>query len=347
MLEHVGESPAELLSAEPLFTLRSIEKAAVLFLCLQQERGADLMGDLDEEEIHLLTRAMSTLGTIPAYKVEEVIREFCQEVSGGGGVVGSVETVRRMLSGILDEGKVSEILDGLSGGRSNKSVWEGVSSLNEKVIANYLEGERDQVIAVVLSRVKPDVTARVLPLFEMRRRADISRKMIFMEAIPHAVLEEIETAIASELLGPATRSRASDAHQRMADVFNKMDPSIFEELAGNLTETAPEAFASIKQKMFTFDDLSRLDGASLQRIIRVCEGNTLPLALRGAQKHVRDAFLAAMTERARGMMQDEMDMMEQVKSRDAREAQARIIDLVNDLVRQDVIRLPSEDDEML
>ena len=242
---------------------------------------------------------------------------------------------------------VSEILDGLSGGRSNKSVWEAVSSLNEKVIANYLEGERDQVVAVVLSRVKADVAARVLPLFEMKRRAEVSRKMIFMEPIPHAVLEEIEAAIASELLGSATRSRGPDSHQRMADVFNKMDPSVFEELAGDLTETAPEAFASIKQKMFTFDDLSRLDSASLQRIIRVCEGNTLPLALRGAKKPVRDAFLAAMTERARGMMQDEMDAMDQVKARDARDAQARVIDLVNELVRQDVIRLPSDDDEML
>ena len=34
--------------------LRGVEKAAVLFLCMQEERGSSLMSDLSEDEIHLL-----------------------------------------------------------------------------------------------------------------------------------------------------------------------------------------------------------------------------------------------------------------------------------------------------
>lgn len=346
-MQQAIETNPETNAPADLIKLRGVEKAAVLFLCLQQDRGAKLMQDLDDEEIHLLTRAMSTLGTIPAVTVENVIREFCRDVSGGGGVIGSIESARRMLSGFLDDGRVTEIMDDISGSSSGRSVWEGFSMLNEKVIANYLVQERDQYVAAVMSKVKPDVAARVLPLFGPERMGVIARKMISMEPLPRPVLEEIEQSISAELLSSATRSRGPDNDQRMADLFNKMDPAIFESLSSKLEASDAEAFLRIKAKMFTFDDLAKLDSASLQRIIRACEGSTMPLALRGAKKEVRDCFLGAMTQRAREMLQDEMDTMGPVKARDARDAQARIIDLTNDLVRQDAIRLPSDDDEML
>lgn len=331
-------------AADNVIRLPGVEKAAVLFLCLPQDRGADLMRDLADEDIVQLTRAMTTLGKIPAATVEEVIREFCDDVSGGG-VIGSIDSARRMLSGVMEDSRVADILG--SGGRGNKSVWDGLSALNEKVIANYLTGERDQYVAAVLLRVKPDVAARVVPLFGEERMAKIAQKMMFMEPIEQAVLEEIEEAIQSELLSTSTRGRGTGTQQALADIFNKMDPGIFETLSGTLAVSAPDEFSAIKQKMFTFDDLARFDAATLQRIIRSCEGRTLPLALRGAGKDVRDSFLDAMTQRSRDMMQSEMDDMGQVKARDAREAQTQIIDLVNDLVRQEAIRLPSEDDEML
>lgn len=327
--------------------LRGVEKAAVLFLCMQEERGSSLMSDLSEDEIHLLGQAMTTLGVIPAHVVEGVIREFAASVTGGSGVIGNIDAARRMLAGFMPANRVNEVLDDITGTRTGRSTWESFASLNDQVIANYLRAEHDQTIAAIMSKVKPDVAARVLQLFGTERMTDIITRMMSIETLPRHVVEEIEAAIDAEFLPAATRKSGPDPQQRMADIFNKMDSELFETLSEDLEQREPQTFAAIKQKMFTFDDLVKLDNASLQSIMRGCEGTTLPLALKGAKKPVRDAFMEALTERARDMLQDEMEMMGPVRSRDTREAQARIIDITNALVRQDAIRLPSEEDQMV
>ena len=332
--------------------LRGVEKAAVLFLCLQEGEGSKLMKELGEDDTRALIKAISTLGTIPALTVESVIREFSDSVEGRAGVMGSVETARRMLAGYLPESKVSEYLDEISGPRDNRSVWEDFASLNEQVIANYLRDERDQTVAAILyrlSQVKPQVPAMVLPHLGQDRMINVVERMVAMETLPRHVLQEIEEAISSELLSSATRKSGPDPHQRMADVFNKMDPAVFEQLATSMEARTPQVFSKIKQKMFTFDDLMRIDPAGLQRILRSCDNKTLAPALKAAKKEVREMFYspAVMTVRAREMLQQDIADLGPIRSKDAREAQNKILELTFDLVRQELIVLPSEDDEMV
>lgn len=328
-------------------TLRGPEKAAVLLLCLEEEKGSSLMRDLSEDEVQILTQSMATLGTIPAPAVEAVIREFTEAIAGGGGVMGSPDAARRLLSSFLDESRVAEIMDDISSPNSGRSIWENFGALNEQVIANYLTGEHDQMVAAVMSKVRPDVAARVLPLFGQERMTEIILRMFRIDTLPRHTLEDIEEAVATEFLPAATRKSGPDSQQRMADILNKMDTTIFDPLSRDLESRSPDEFAAIKAKMFTFDDLARLDKASLQRVMRSVDSRTLPISLRGAKKPVRDAFMDALTQRAREMLQEEMEGMGPVRSRDVREAQTAIIDIANDLARQDVIRLPSDDEQMI
>ena len=115
----------------------------------------------------------------------------------------------------------------------------------------------------------------------------------------------------------------------------------------DLEERVPQELDQIRKKMFTFDDMVKLESASLQRIMRMAEGNTLALALRGAKSEIRSAFMSALTQRMREMLEMEMKEMGPVRARESREAQATLIDITNDLVRQDIIRLPSTEDEMV
>lgn len=327
--------------------LRGVEKAAVLFLCIGEERGSALMRQLDEVEIQRITQAMSTLGTIPASVVEDVMREFSMGIGGGSGVVGSFEIAERMLAGFLPKDKVSEIMQDIRGPISGRNVWETFATLNEQMIHAYLSGETNQTAAAILSRVKPDVAARVLPLFPRDQMTDIIQRMISLAPLPRYVLDLLEETLEKDFLRAATRRSGPDPHQRIADMFNKLDGNIFDEISDELAASDPQAFAAIKQKMFTFDDLARLDQNSLSRLIRSAEGSTVPLALRGAKKAIRDRFIEALTVRAREMLLEEMAALGPVRARDAREAQDKLIDIANDLARQNIIRLPSADDQIL
>jgi flagellar motor switch protein FliG len=323
------------------------EKAAVLFLCLGEERGSELMKKMPKSEIQVVVQAMSSMGTIPANAVEAVIREFTETVTGGVGIEGSVDVAERLLSNFMPEDAISDIMGDLRDPGNGQNVWETFAAVNEKTIANWLSGEHDQTIAAILSRMKPAVAARVLPLFGNERMIEITARMVALETLPRNVLDSLEHVISTDFLSAATRKSNIDPMQRMADMFNKMDANLFEELSEALDQRIPEQFDDIKKKMFTFDDMVKLETSALQRIIRGAEGNTLALALRGAKAEVRDVFMGALTQRYREMLETEMADMGQVRARESREAQSALIDIANDLARQEVIRLPSDEDEMI
>lgn len=328
-------------------SLTGVEKAAVLFLCVGEKRGSDLMRQLDEAEIQQITQAMSMLGTIPASVVEDVMVEFSAGVAGASGVVGSFDVAERMLTSFLPREKVSEIMADIRGPVSGRNVWETFATLNEQMIFTYLTGETDQTVAAILSRVNPDVAARVLPLFPRERMTAVISRMIALKGLSRHVLDVLEETLERDFLRAATRRAGPDPHQRIADMFNKLDSQVFEEISETLAQESPADFASIKQKMFTFDDLARLDQNSLSRLIRSAEGTVVPLALRGAKKGIRDRFIDALTARAREMLLEEMAALGPVRMRDARDAQDSLIDVANDLARQGLIRLPTEDDHLL
>lgn len=288
-----------------------------------------------------------TLGVIPNHTVEEVIREFAETMAGGAGVIGSADEAKRLLSGLMPQERINDLMDDVRGPRNARSTWEGFNALSEQVIADYLRGEHPQTVAAILSRIKPDVAARTLPLFGNEMMDDIMLRIMKLNALPRHVIETIEETVQHDFLPAASRKGGMDHQQRIADIFNKMETNTFEMLSERLSEKAPETFGEIKSKMFTFDDLARLDTQSMSRLIRNCEINALNLALRGVKKPVRDAFMGALTQRARENIQTEVEAAPQVRLRDVRKAQSDIIDMAMNLARQDQIRLPSDDDELV
>ncbi len=325
--------------------LSGAEKAAILFLCLGEEHGSELMKRLDEFDIHAITRAISGLGTIPQGQVEEVINEFLSSASSGSTVVGSMDMAEQMLRSFLPEGRVGEIMGEIQGPLMGRSIWEHFSALDPQVIAGYIKGEHDQTVAAILTKVKPDTAAKVLPLLGQDRMVEVTERMIAIDQVPRHAMAQIEETLSQEFLVSATRSTVTSSQQRMADLFNKLDATLFEELSHELDRRQPEAFGAIKAKMFTFEDLMRLDPGSLAKVMRTVDGQTLPLALRGAKKEVRDYFLAALPQRSRDMLIEEMNAMGPVRARDVQAAQAQLIDGALGLASEEAIRLPVDDEE--
>jgi len=178
---------------------------------------------------------------------------------------------------------------------------------------------------------------------------EVLERMIRMEAVPHHMMRQIEETLQSDIIAAAAQPTAAERQQRMANLFNRLDRDLFESIAPALEERLPETFRGIKQKMFTFDDLVKLDLQALARIMRGLEGNTLPLALRGAKKEVRDHFLNALPSRPREMLLEEMNTMGPVRSREVRTAQRAMVDYARELAENEVIQLPlaEEDDEII
>jgi len=330
---------------------KGTEKAAVVFLCLGEKRGAELMKKLSAEEIQHITAAMSGLGAISAEEIEAVILEFAELFAKDSGLTGSLSIAENMLREFLPEDQIEEVLNKVRGPIKERDLWTRFNAQSETVIAEYLMNEHEQTAAAIISKLNPALAAKVIPLLAPDVMQDVIERMINMETVPEFIMEQIEETLQTEIISDVTQTKETEMQEQMASIFNHLHPELFENIATGLKKNLSETFDGIKKKMFTFDDMINLSPQDLAKITRGVQGNTLPLALRGANKELRDHFLNGLPSRSREMLLDEMNSMGAVRGRDAREAQMLIVEQTKMLVDEGAVKLPmgheEEDDDIL
>ncbi|WP_207477304.1 flagellar motor switch protein FliG [Arenibaculum pallidiluteum] len=320
-------------------SLSGAEKTAIVFLTLGEERGSRLMERLDEDEIRMVSRAMAGLGNVTSNLVEALLRAFTERFASAGSVIGSYESTERMLQRFLPVDRVTEIMGEIRG-PAGRTMWEKMSNVNDGVLANYLKSEYPQTTAVVLSKIRAEHAAKVLPLLPPKLRFEVIERMIQLEAVQREVLMDLEATLHAEFMTNYARTHGHDAHERMAEIFNRVDRDTLNDILGDLERNLPDSAQRIKQLMFTFEDLMRLDQASLQTVIRRCDPGRLAIALKGAEPAQRERYLSAMTDRGRLIMEDEIDNMGPLRMRDVHEAQSEVVQVAKSLADDGIIVIP-------
>ena len=323
------------------------EKSAIMFLCIGEERGGRLMQQLNEAEIRKITHAISSMGEIQAELVEEVMEEFGLKMSDHGGVFGSIDAARNLLSTFLPSERVDKILKEIQD-NSTGSIWADLSLLDEKVLLEFLAKERDQTAAAILSRLDPEATAKVLQLMDRSRAVQLVERVLNMRELPDDTMRIVEESLRNEVLAKHGRDASTSVENTLVSVFNKIDRDLFEDIEQALRRSAPSRLQEIKKRLFVFDDLVRLDPTQLARVFREVSATTLPYALRGATKEVREHVLNSMPQRSRELLQEEMTALGPLKSRDVRQAQSDIVEATLNLARNGEIDLSNADsDDMI
>jgi flagellar motor switch protein FliG len=322
------------------------QKSAILFLCLGEERGGAIMQQLEVAEIRQITSAISTMGEIDAAVVEGILEEFSIKVDHQGGVFGSIDAARGLLKEFLPDERVNELLAEYHADGS-QNVWRDLEKLSEKQLVEFLQKEHNQTLAVILSRLKPDVSARILPLLGSERATNVVERMMRMDDLSSDAVQSIESSLRDDLLAKVGTGAEARIESQLVSIFNNLDEALFNSISSDIESRAPEQLKAIKQKMFVFEDLIKFTDVMVGKVIRELQGTTLPLALRGAKKDLRDHILSALPSRARGMLQEEMAAMGPVKTKDVKQAQAEVVETALELMKEGQIELADDSEEML
>ncbi len=317
-------------------------------LSIGPAKAAALFERMDDEEIRDLSTAMSSLGSLSSNIVERLFVEFADQLSSAGGLVGSYSSTERLLTGALGEERVNAIMEEMRG-PAGRTMWDKLGNVNESVLANYLKNEYPQTVAVVLSKIKADHASRVLGVLPENFSMEVIMRMLRMEAVQKEILDQVERTLRTEFMTNLARSAKRDSHEMMADIFNNLDRNTETRFMTALEERNRESAERIKQLMFTFDDLVRLDASGIQLLLRQVEKDQLALALKGSAEDVKDLFFSNMSERAGKMMREDMEAMGAVRLKDVDEAQAVIVTTAKSLADsgQIVITSTDEDSELI
>ena len=327
--------------------LSGVEKAAVVLLALGEDH-VSLWQSMDEEEIKEISQAMSSLGTVSANVVEELLVEFVSGMSSSGTIMGSFEQTQRLLGSFLPPEKVETLMEEIRG-PAGRTMWDKLGNVNEAVLANYLKNEYPQTVAVVLSKIKADHAARVLSSLPEDFALECVQRMLRMEPVQREILDKIEQTLRVEFMSNLARTSKRDSHELMAEIFNNFDRQTESRFVAALEERNRESAERIRALMFVFEDLSKLDPGGVQTLLRAVEKDSLALALKGASDSLRDMFMSNMSERAAKIMRDDMESMGPVRLKDVDAAQMSMVQIAKDLAAKGEIMLAGQggDDELI
>lgn len=320
------------------------EKAAVLLLALGEEHAARVFEHMDDEEILRLSQTMSTLGKVSSGVVEKLMSEFSDNISSANALVGSVESTERLLEKVLGKDKVSAIMEEIRG-PAGRTMWEKLGNVNEEMLANFLQKEYPQTVAVIMTKISPEHAANVMSLLPEGFAMEVVMRMLRMESVQKDILEDVEKILRTEFMSSLARTNQRDAHEAMADIFNHLDRSMEAKFMESLEERSQESAEKIRKLMFTFDDLQNLDPSGIQTLIRSADKEKLPIALKGASPEMQDLFFSNMSERAAKMLKEDMAAMGPIRLRDVEEAQSSLVTLAKDLSDKGEITIASGDAE--
>jgi len=304
-------APAAALRAEPWDApmapssgLTGIERAAALMLALGREHGSAIWAHLGNDEARVLSAAMARLGPVPGPLAEHLLAEFAGEVSSA-----AADTAKPM----------------------GETMWDTLGEVNEDALAAYLRGEHPQTVAVVLGRIRRAHAARVLSRLPDDFAMDVVLRMLRTGAVRQDVIEEVEQTLRAELLSNLSHITRRDAHEMMAEIFNHLDRSAEARFMLALEDRAFDTAERIRTLMFTFEDLARLDPASVQTLLRNVDKNRLAAALKGAGEALREFFFMSMSERAARILREDMELMGPIRLREAEEARQAIVQVAKQL----------------
>ncbi len=330
-------------------TLTGTEKAAIFMLALGEEYTAKIFEHMDDEEILELSQVMATLGKVNANVVERLFVDFAEQMSSSGTLVGSQESTERLLSKAgMSKDKIDQIMEEIRG-PAGRTMWEKLTNVNEEILATFLQKEYPQTVAVVMSKITTEHAGKVLALLPESFAMEVIHRMLRMEAVQKEVLDDVEKTLRLEFMSNLSRTQRRDSHEHMAEIFNNLDRAAESKFMDALEKTVPESAEKIRSLMFTFEDLQKITPAGIQAIVRACDKEKLPIALKGATETLRDLFFSNMSERAAKIMKEDMAAMGPVRLKDVEESQLHVVSVAKDLESRGEITIATgnEEDELI
>lgn len=321
--------------APPAERMTARQKAAMLLLSLDVDTAARLMKELTQEEVEALTVEISNVKGVPSSMLDHVTDEFHHMIRAQQYLVqGGIEYAERLLEGSVGHERAAVVL-AKAKSLTQVTGFAALKNADLQQLGSFLQKEHPQTVALILSHLSADQAARVLSEFPPDVRNVVSHRMATLGKVSPALLKEVENVIEDIARTEIGQSMsAAGGTKSMAGVLNMCNSDIQREILDYIEQRDGNVATEIKRLMFIFDDLKGVDDRGIQRILREVDRRELALALKVVDEELKEKIMKNMSDRAKDLLKEELQLMGPVRLKEVETAQTRILDIVKQLEEQ-------------
>ena len=153
-----------------------------------------------------------------------------------------------------------------------------------------------------------------------------------LESVAEEMLMEVDRVLQNQLIAIGGKEgRKVGGVGSVAEILNAIDRATEEEIMADIEEESTQLAEEIKQLMFVFEDIIKIDERGIRELLKEISNEDLTMALKTAAEDLRQKFFKNLSERAANMIREDLEIMGPVKLSDVETAQQNIVKQVRRL----------------
>ncbi|GAB2747807.1 flagellar motor switch protein FliG [Melaminivora jejuensis] len=328
---------------------RGLNDAAIMLMSLGEEEAAEVFKHLSPKEVQKLGETIARMRSVSREKVDDVIDRFTADAAAQSLLVSDTgDYVRSVLKRALGDDKAALLIDRILQGGDISGI-ESLKWMDPLSVAELLRNEHPQIVAAILVHLDAEQSSAVLMHLSDRQRGEIMLRIATLEGIQPTALKDLNEVLFRVLAGgDKVRKSSLGGVKAAAEIINLLrtgaDAAVLEVIRNYEADLAQK----IVDKMFVFDDIAyKLDGRSIQMVLREVASETLVISLKGAQPEVRDKILANMSSRAAEAMREDLESRGPMRLSEVEAQQREVLKIVRRLAEEGQITLSGGADDAL
>jgi flagellar motor switch protein FliG len=302
-------------------------------------------------DVQRLTEELADLRGITPEISSEIMEEFWGLLETQNFMVhGGLDYASRLLLDTFGKERADDLL--LLVRRSQEAAQGNLAKLQRtdpQQLGKLLDTEHPQTIALVLAHLDPRRASLVLDNLSEEHKVVSVQRLAEMRQFSPEMAQKVAHILHRRLESVGDTARKSySGFKAVADLLNRLSAEESKKILETIEDGQPELALSIRNLMFTFEDLVTVPAATIREIVSGVDKRQLALALRGANDELRAQIFKSMSSRAVEMLKEDMEVLGPVRSREVAQSQQEILSLARRLEAEGKVVLKLETgDEML
>jgi flagellar motor switch protein FliG len=331
--------------------LTGVRKAAVLLIAVGENLAKEILRQLPEQDVQRLTEELADMRGITPELSAEILEEFWELLATQNFMVhGGIDYASRLLVETFGKQRAEDLL--MLVRRSQEAAHGNLAKLQRtdpQQLGKLLDAEHPQTIALVLAHLDPRRASMVLDNLSEEHKVVSIQRLAEMRQFSPEMAQKVAQILHRRLENVGDTQRKSySGFKAVADLLNRLNAEEAKKILEAIEDGQPELALSIRNLMFTFEDLVTVPPATIREIVSGVDKRQLALSLRGANEELRAQVFKSMSTRAVEMLKEDMEVLGPVRSREVAQAQQEILNLARRLEAEGKVILKMETgDEML
>jgi flagellar motor switch protein FliG len=333
--------------------ITGLEKALILLSVLPEEKNIKIFRHLKQSDLEKVIKGLLSFEAPKKEIIKKVIQEAYKDLYETSTVKLTPESLKKILEKALPPEKVKELFEGILLAEQGKAVFNEIEKLPSKVVANLIKNEHPQVIALILSQLKPSKAAEIIQYLPRKQgtlnlQEEVIKRLASLEKVSSNMIKIVADNLGNELYTvSAGKEEMLSGLDIAAEIVNNLPKNFAQEILDEIRKESPSLADTIEERMFKFEDIVKLDNKAIMEILRDIDKNDLLIALKGAPQEIIDKFLANMSKRAAQMFMEDMEVLGPVKKSEVENARKKIVQVIKNLIQAGVIEYGGGEEEML